>query len=91
MGRGAVLAHPREHADRHRAVKEFDRSRVGHDVERAVAQRKVAAARRSDPAWKPGDVDVGDEAVGGLDPVAAGIGDEFSPWRRRVAGLMATA
>jgi hypothetical protein len=69
--RRATLAHPREHADRHRAIEELDRRRIGHDVERAVSKREGPGARRPNPVRNPGDVDVGDEAVGGLDPVAA--------------------
>ncbi len=50
---------------------------------------KVAALPGSDPARQPGDIDVGDEAVVILDPVAAGIGEKLPPRRRPVArGLM---
>ena len=67
VGRGSpILSHPRQNADRHRAVEELDRRRVADNIEPAVAKRKVAAPRRSDPAWNPGDVDVGDEAVSSL-------------------------
>jgi hypothetical protein len=71
-----VLANPGQDADPNRAVEEFDRPRVGDDVKFAVLKGKVAALGRPHPGWKPGDVDVGDEAAGGLDPVAAGIGDK---------------
>jgi hypothetical protein len=72
-----VLANPGQDANSYRAVEEFDRPRVGDDVKFAVLKGKVAALRRPDPGRKPGDVDVGDEAAGGLDPVAAGIGDKL--------------
>jgi hypothetical protein len=70
----AVLAHPRQDSDPHRAIEELEPGRVGQNIERAVAKREGSGARRPDPAWQAGDVDVGDEAVAGLDPVAARIG-----------------
>src|SRR5580692_9642220 len=61
---------------------------VAYDIEFALSQLNVPALTCSDPTRQPRDIDVGNEALAILDPIAAGISEELSHRRRPAGGLI---